>query len=104
LDVAALGPQDIDSLGISLFRRYFIITSFYRVFGSNTTGFGCIFIKISIMGKLQHKEGAFRPKMMRIVLVFLQYLNDFVDGLDGTIVEYEESIEREIEEEKEEKK
>jgi len=101
LDAGALGPKDMDSLGLSLFRPDFIITSFYKVFGSDPTGFGCLFIKKSIMGKLQHKEGASGPGVVRIVPVFPQYLSDSVDGLDGTIVEDEESIERETEEEKE---
>jgi len=35
LDVGSLGPKDMDSLGLSLFRLDFIITSFYRVFGSH---------------------------------------------------------------------
>ncbi|GJT09440.1 hypothetical protein Tco_0856482 [Tanacetum coccineum] len=33
LDAWALGPKDMDSLGLSLFRPDFIITSFYNVFG-----------------------------------------------------------------------
>ncbi|XP_076914141.1 uncharacterized protein LOC143573045 [Bidens hawaiensis] len=41
----ALGPLDMDSLGLSLFRPDFIITSFYRVFRYDPTGFGCLLIK-----------------------------------------------------------
>lgn len=104
LDAGALGPKDMDSLGLSLFKPDFIITSFYKVFGSDPTGFGCLFIKKSIMGKLQHEEGASRPGMVKIVPVFPQYLSDSVDDLDGTIVEDEESIDRETEEVKEDKK
>ncbi|KAK0598682.1 hypothetical protein LWI29_036974 [Acer saccharum] len=35
LDARSLGPKDMDSLGLSLFRPDFIITSFYRVFGDS---------------------------------------------------------------------
>ncbi|GKC43411.1 hypothetical protein Tco_1061133 [Tanacetum coccineum] len=38
LDAWALGPKDMDSLGLSLFRPDFIITSFYNVFGFDPTG------------------------------------------------------------------
>ncbi|KAH9299980.1 hypothetical protein KI387_011563 [Taxus chinensis] len=98
LDAGALGPKDMDSLGLSLFRPDFIITSFYRVFGSDPTGFGCLFIKKSVMARLQHKEGAAVPGVVRIVPVFPQYLSD--DGtIDGTIVEDEGSSVKEKEEE-----
>ena len=49
-------------------------------------------IKKSIMGKLHHKEGASSPQMVRIVTFFLQYLVDFVDGLDVIVVEDEENL------------
>ncbi|GLJ29376.1 hypothetical protein SUGI_0579260 [Cryptomeria japonica] len=91
LDAGALGPKDMDSLGLSLFRPDFIISSFYKVFGSDPTGFGCLFIKKSVMGKLQHKEGAAGPGMVRIIPVFPQYLSD--DGtMDGTIMEEGSSV------------
>eukprot|EP01018_Ginkgo_biloba_P001366 Gb_04232 [translate_table: standard] len=98
LDAGALGPKDMDSLGLSLFRPDFIITSFYKVFGSDPTGFGCLFIKKSVMGRLQHREGASGAGMVRIVPVFPQYLSDSIDGMDGTIVEDERSNEEEDDE------
>ncbi|KAK0578478.1 hypothetical protein LWI29_011079 [Acer saccharum] len=52
LDARVLGPKDMDSLGLSLFRLDFIITSFYRVFGYDPTGFECLLIKKSVMGSL----------------------------------------------------
>ncbi|KAL2477319.1 Pyridoxal phosphate (PLP)-dependent transferase superfamily protein [Forsythia ovata] len=39
----------MDSFGLSLFQPDFIITSFYRVFGYDLTGFGCLLIKKSVM-------------------------------------------------------
>lgn len=83
LDAGALGPKDMDSLGLSLFRPDFIITSFYRVFGSDPTGFGCLLIKKSVIGSLQGRNGCSASGMVRIVPVFPQYLSDSVDGFDA---------------------
>ncbi|PKU64716.1 uncharacterized protein LOC110113002 [Dendrobium catenatum] len=83
LDAGALGPKDMDSLGLSLYRPDFIITSFYRVFGSDPTGFGCLLIKKSIIGCLQNPNGGTGSGMVRISPVFAQYLSDSVDGLAG---------------------
>ncbi|PIA52388.1 hypothetical protein AQUCO_01000333v1 [Aquilegia coerulea] len=82
LDAGSLGPKDMDSLGLSLFRPDFIITSFYRVFGSDPTGFGCLLIKKSVMTKLQNQSGRTGSGMVRIVPVYPQYLGDSMDGLD----------------------
>ncbi|CAA7387679.1 unnamed protein product [Spirodela intermedia] len=98
LDAGALGPKDMDSLGLSLFRPDFIITSFYRVFGADPTGFGCLLIKKSAMGSLQNQSGTTGTGMVRIVPVFPQYLSDSVDGLEepaGGGAEEEEEEEEE---------
>ncbi|XP_010263786.1 PREDICTED: uncharacterized protein LOC104601966 [Nelumbo nucifera] len=83
LDAGSLGPKDMDSLGLSLFRPDFIITSFYRVFGADPTGFGCLLIKKSVMGSLQNQCSCTGSGMVRIVSVFPQYLSDSMDGIDG---------------------
>lgn len=49
LDACALGPKDMDSLGLSLFQPDFICCSFYKIFGENPSGFGCLFVKKSIV-------------------------------------------------------
>ncbi|GLT92206.1 hypothetical protein SLE2022_100570 [Rubroshorea leprosula] len=85
LDAGSLGPKDMDSLGLSLFRPDFIITSFYRVFGHDPTGFGCLLIKKSVMGSLQGQCGHTGSGMVRILPVYPQYLSDSVDGLDFTV-------------------
>lgn len=85
LDAGSLGPKDMDSLGLSLFRPDFIITSFYRVFGSDPTGFGCLLIKKSVIGSLQNQKGKTGSGMVRILPVFPQYLSDSIDGLDGLV-------------------
>ena len=40
LDAGSLGPKDMDLLRFSLFRSDFFISSFYKVFGYDPTGFG----------------------------------------------------------------
>ncbi|KAF5734462.1 Pyridoxal phosphate-dependent transferases superfamily protein [Tripterygium wilfordii] len=47
LDASALGPKDMDTLGLSLFQPDFLICSFYKVFGDNPCGHGCLFVKKS---------------------------------------------------------
>ncbi|KAG2724590.1 hypothetical protein I3760_01G025200 [Carya illinoinensis] len=83
LDAGSLGPKDMDSLGLSLFQPDFIIISFYRVFGYDPIGFGCLLIKKSVMGSLQSQSGCTGAGMVKITLEFLLYLSDSVDGLDG---------------------
>ncbi|KAK7307592.1 hypothetical protein VNO77_40794 [Canavalia gladiata] len=82
LDAGSLGPKDMDSLGLSLFRPDFIITSFYRVFGYDPTGFGCLLIKKSVMASLQNQSGTTGCGMVKITPEFPLYLSDSVDGLD----------------------
>ncbi|XVE64146.1 hypothetical protein DITRI_Ditri07aG0078300 [Diplodiscus trichospermus] len=48
IDACALGPKDMDSFGLSLFRPDFLICSFYKIFGENPSGFACLFAKKSI--------------------------------------------------------
>ncbi|XP_078436010.1 uncharacterized protein LOC144706819 [Wolffia australiana] len=77
LDAGALGPKDMDSLGLSLFRPDFIVTSFYRVFGADPTGFGCLLIRRAAMASLQTQAAACSGAgMVRIVPVFPHYLSD----------------------------
>jgi len=72
-----------DSLGISLFRLDFIITSFYKVFGQDPTGFGCLFIKKSVMGNLENQGGAPAVGLERIVPPSPpSYLSDFANERD----------------------
>ncbi|KAH6783872.1 hypothetical protein C2S52_008831 [Perilla frutescens var. hirtella] len=57
LDACALGPKDMDSFGLSLFHPDFLICSFYKVFGENPTGFGCLFVKKSVVLILEASAG-----------------------------------------------
>ncbi|XAR73940.1 Molybdenum cofactor sulfurtransferase [Bertholletia excelsa] len=83
LDAGSLGPKDMDSLGLSLFRPDFIVTSFYRVFGYDPTGFGCLLIKKSVMGSLQNQSGQTGSGIVKITPVFPLYLSDSIDGIPG---------------------
>ncbi|KAF5791810.1 putative molybdenum cofactor sulfurtransferase [Helianthus annuus] len=83
LDAGALGPKDMDSLGLSLFRPDFIITSFYRVFGFDPTGFGCLLIKKSVIGSLHNQSGHVGSGIVKISPVFPLYAGDSIDGIPG---------------------
>lgn len=45
LDATALGAKDMEALGLSLFQPDFLICSFFKIFGENPSGFGCLFVK-----------------------------------------------------------
>uniref|UniRef100_A0A2P2KXC4 Uncharacterized protein LOC105128987 n=1 Tax=Rhizophora mucronata TaxID=61149 RepID=A0A2P2KXC4_RHIMU len=47
LDAFAIGPKEMETLGLSLFKPDFLICSFFKVFGENPSGFGCLFVKKS---------------------------------------------------------
>lgn len=53
IDACALGPKDMDSFGFSLLRPDFLVCSFYKVFGENPSGFGCLFVKKSVIPILE---------------------------------------------------
>ncbi|KAK7380222.1 hypothetical protein VNO78_32727 [Psophocarpus tetragonolobus] len=58
VDACALGPKDMDCFGLSLFQPDFLICSFYKVFGENPSGFGCLFIKKSAISSLESSHSA----------------------------------------------
>ncbi|KAK7270814.1 hypothetical protein RJT34_26256 [Clitoria ternatea] len=58
VDGCALGPKDMDCFGLSIFRPDFLICSFYKVFGENPSGFGCLFIKKSSISTLESSSSA----------------------------------------------
>ncbi|XP_024164025.1 molybdenum cofactor sulfurase [Rosa chinensis] len=53
VDACALGPKDMDSFGLSLFQPDFLISSFYKVYGENPSGFACLFVKKSAIPVLE---------------------------------------------------
>lgn len=74
----------MDSLALSLFQPDFIITSFYKVFGSDPSGFGCLFIKNSVISSLQQESNS-PPSgagIVRLVpLPDMSPLNNFSENL-----------------------
>ncbi|PKI41433.1 hypothetical protein CRG98_038205 [Punica granatum] len=56
LDACALGPKDMETLGLSLFKPDFLICSFYKVFGDNPSGFACLFVNRSSISVLQSSD------------------------------------------------
>jgi selenocysteine lyase/cysteine desulfurase len=67
LDVSGLGAKAMDLLSLSLFSPDFIIASFYKVFGSDPTGFGCLVIKKTVLQTLGDSSRARAIGMVRIV-------------------------------------
>ncbi|EYU25041.1 hypothetical protein MIMGU_mgv1a006116mg [Erythranthe guttata] len=58
LDACALGPKEMDSFALSLFQPDFLICSFYKIFGENPTGFGCLIVKKSTVPLLEASGGS----------------------------------------------
>ncbi|KAF2297650.1 hypothetical protein GH714_001930 [Hevea brasiliensis] len=67
LDATALGPKDMETLGLSLFKPDFLICSFFKVFGENPSGFGCLFVKKSSISVL--KDSTISPSIGIVRLV-----------------------------------
>lgn len=53
LDLCALRPKEMDTLGLSMFKPDFMVCSFYKIFGENPSGFGCLFVKKSTLSSLK---------------------------------------------------
>ncbi|OWM75652.1 hypothetical protein CDL15_Pgr021817 [Punica granatum] len=53
LDACALGPKDMDSFSLFLIHSDFVVSSFYKVFGENPSGFGSLFVKKSAIPILE---------------------------------------------------
>ncbi|KAK7283677.1 hypothetical protein RIF29_13374 [Crotalaria pallida] len=58
VDASAMGPKDMDCFGLSLFLPDFLICSFYKIFGENPSGFGCLFVKKSVISSLEISSSA----------------------------------------------
>ncbi|GAB2261639.1 hypothetical protein Droror1_Dr00002636 [Drosera rotundifolia] len=58
LDACALGAKDMNSFGLTLFQPDFLVCSFYKVFGENPSGFGCLFVKKSMASILEASTNA----------------------------------------------
>ena len=67
VDVFGLRAKAMDTLRLNLFHPGFIVGSFYRVFGSDPTGFGCLEIKKSMIRCLGDSSRARAIGMVGIV-------------------------------------
>jgi selenocysteine lyase/cysteine desulfurase len=67
LDTCALGPKDMDSLGLSLIQPDFIICNFFKVFGENPSGFAGLFVKKSSCEALERSSIARSIGIVNIV-------------------------------------
>ncbi|KMS99005.1 hypothetical protein BVRB_3g066130 [Beta vulgaris subsp. vulgaris] len=88
LDACAVGPKDMDSLGLSLFKPDFLICSFYKVFGENPSGFGCLFVKKSTISILETSTTA-----GIVSIVSARKLFYLPDESSGTETEIEQELE-----------
>lgn len=58
IDACGLSPKDMDSFGLSIYNPDFMVCSFYKVFGENPSGFGCLFVKKSTIPILESSTGS----------------------------------------------
>ncbi|KAK7265532.1 hypothetical protein RJT34_33152 [Clitoria ternatea] len=72
LDVCALKPKEMGTLGMSLFKPDFMVCSFYKVFGENPSGFGCLFVKKSCTSALKDPANATSIGIISVVPSFKQ--------------------------------
>ncbi|XP_027337423.1 molybdenum cofactor sulfurase-like [Abrus precatorius] len=72
LDMCALKPKEMGTLGMSLFKPDFMVCSFYKVFGENPSGFGCLFVKKSSISVLKDPGNATSVGIVSLVPAFRQ--------------------------------
>ncbi|KAJ4847129.1 hypothetical protein Tsubulata_047397 [Turnera subulata] len=84
IDACALGPKDMDSFGLSLIRPDFLICSFYKIFGENPSGFGCLFVKRSTVPVLEDCTSAGMVSLVPATKLFR-----LLDESSGTDTELE---------------
>ncbi|CAJ1943554.1 unnamed protein product [Sphenostylis stenocarpa] len=70
LDVCALKPKEMGTLGMSLFKPDFMVCSFYKVFGEIPSGFGCLFVKRSSVSTLKDPGNATSIGIISLIPAF----------------------------------
>lgn len=73
LDACGLRPKEMETLGMSMFKPDFMVCSFYKVFGENPSGFGCLFVKKSSISSLKDSGNATSIGIISLVPAFRQY-------------------------------
>lgn len=94
LDACALGPKDMDSFGLSLYRPDFLVCSFYKVFGESPSGFGCLFVKKSTVSVLEASTSS-----GMVNLVPSKNLLQLIDESSGTDTELDPAPKYKLQEE-----
>ncbi|KAG1360666.1 molybdenum cofactor sulfurase 3-like [Cocos nucifera] len=89
LDACALGPKDMDTLGLSLIKPDFIICSFFKVFGENPAGFAGLFIKKSSSAVLE--TSAIARSIGVVSIVPARTLSQLPDDYSGTDLDAQSS-------------
>ncbi|XP_010255570.1 PREDICTED: uncharacterized protein LOC104596201 [Nelumbo nucifera] len=89
LDICALGPKDMDTLGLSLFRPDFLICSFFKIFGENPAGFACLFVKRSSASLLKDSTAA--TGIGIVSLVPAKRLSQLTSDYSGTEMDTQQS-------------
>ncbi|KZV57222.1 molybdenum cofactor sulfurase [Dorcoceras hygrometricum] len=88
-DACSLGPKEMDSFGLSLYRPDFLVCSFYKIFGENPTGFGCLLVKKNTAQILEDSTGA-----GIVSITPSKDLFSFVEDSSGTDTELEKLSKR----------
>ncbi|KAE9614170.1 hypothetical protein Lal_00016844 [Lupinus albus] len=70
LDLCALRPKEMYTLGMSMFKPDFMICSFYKVFGENPSGFSCLFVKKSSVSSLKDSANVTSIGIISLVPAF----------------------------------
>lgn len=92
LDASALGPKAMGSLGLSVFQPDFIVSSFYKVYGSDPTGFGCLLIKHSAIQGLHNSSAARGVGMVKLVPLPALSDTSSAGGLGGEHINMEKQV------------
>ncbi|TKY70898.1 Molybdenum cofactor sulfurase 1 [Spatholobus suberectus] len=85
LDARALGPKEMDTLGLTMFKPDFMVCSFYKVFGENPSGFGCLFIKKSSISALKESRNPTSMVIIGLSPVFRQETEPKARQEDGSV-------------------
>lgn len=83
LDACALGPKDLDTLGLLLIQPDFVVCSFFRVFGEDPSGFAALLVKKSSGSVLESSMVATSIGIVSIVPTTDDYSGTFSD-VDNT--------------------
>ncbi|QHO49672.1 Molybdenum cofactor sulfurase [Arachis hypogaea] len=82
LDACSMRPKETSSLGLSMFKPDFMICSFYKVFGENPSGFGCLFVKKSSICSLKDSCNDSALGIVSLVPAFKKQNLSFIAAAD----------------------